>query len=331
MKSVSDMPVVAAVTLALLFSARLPAAAGSPPKDRRVVEVTIPVEAQPFDLAVSPDGKTLYVTSVSAGKLSVIRDNRVQQVVAIGTWPTGLALSRDGKTLYVALYMENALAVVDASTLEVRKKIPVGQNPIGVALPTHERFVAVTCYYSGSVDLVSTATGEVKSLKVATWPYFSALSPDDQRMYTTSLGSSELVVTQIELDRGPLKAADIHLAELKRIPVGQSPVGVATSLDGKWVYVANYYAGTIDVVSAAGLALQQTLTVGSNPYWVAVHPRDGTVMVSAFGSPHLDVIHPDQKRTQIQVQNALIKLYFSPDGRRLFTTNYNLNQVNVIE
>lgn len=331
MKSASDIPVVAAMALALMVSARLAAAESSPLKDRRVVEVTIPVEAQPFDLAVSPDGKTLYVTSVTAGKLTVLRDNQVQKVAAIGTWPTGLALSRDGKTLYVALYLENALAVVDAGTLEVQKKIPVGQNPIGVALPTHERFIAVTCYFAGSVDLVSVDTNEVKSLKVAFWPYFSALSPDDQRVYTTSYGSNELVVTQVELDRGPLKAASIHTTELKRIPVGQNPVGVATSLNGQWIYVANYSANTVSVVSAAGLAVQSTLGVGANPYWVALHPKDGTVMISAFGSPHLDVIYPDQKRAQISVQNALVKLFFSPDGRRLFTTNYNLNQVNVIE
>jgi YVTN family beta-propeller protein len=162
-------------------------------------------------------------------------------------------------------------------------------------------------------------------------PYFSVLSPDDGRIYTTCHGSNELVVTQVELDRGKLQAKNIHTALLKRIPVGNNPVGATTSQDGKRVYVANYGSSSLSVVGDSSLEVVKTLPVGQNPYWVALHPQGDYFMVSNYGSRHVDVFYKDLKRSRIEVRQSLVKLYFSPDGRRVFTTNYNEHKVGVIE
>jgi YVTN family beta-propeller protein len=300
-------------------------------KDRRVVEVTIPVELQPFDMATSPDGKTLYVTNVGAGKLTVIEANQVVRAVAIGAMPTGLAINASGDTLYLALGGENVLAVVDVKSMEVKKKIPVGNFPIGVVLPPDERFVLVTCAYDHSIHLISTATWETKTTTVGNMPYFSILSKDQKYLFTSNLGSGNVTVTQLELDRGELKGDNFHLAPHKTIPVGTNPVGLATSLDGKKLYVANYGSGTLSVISTESWAVEATLAVGTQPYWIAVHPEQGFLLVSNYSSPHVDVIYPDGKRTRVQVANSLVKIYFSPKGKRAFTTNYGGNQVAIIE
>ena len=112
-----------------------------PFKDKRVLEVSIQVAAQPFDLVFSADGETAYVSHVEAGQLSQIWGNQVKRTVAIGSRPTGMAMSKDGKTLYVGLMGESKLALVDVATLKVRKKVPLPGSPIGVALPAHERGV----------------------------------------------------------------------------------------------------------------------------------------------------------------------------------------------
>jgi len=280
-------------------------------KDRRVVEVVIPVETEPFDMASSPDGKTLWVTQVGAGKLSAIEQNKVVRSAAVGARPTGLAVNAAGDTLYVGLGGESALAVVDAKTLAVKRKIPVGSFPVGVALSPDERFVLVTCATDGTIHLVSTASWESGRVVVGGTPYFSILSKDGKLVITSNLSSGQVHLTRLELDAGPLAAGGFHLTPYKSIAVGASPVGLALSLDGERLYVANYGGASVSVLSTRIWAVEQTLAVGTQPYWIAVHPKDGFLLVSNWGSSFVDVIYPD--------------------GRRAFTTNYTGNQIAVIE
>ena len=63
------------------------------------------VYRSPLALAVSHDGKTLYVSDKTAGcivVLDVAAGKKVREVAIAGE-PNGLALSADSKTLYVAL------------------------------------------------------------------------------------------------------------------------------------------------------------------------------------------------------------------------------------
>jgi YVTN family beta-propeller protein len=305
--------------------------AGQVGKDRRVVEVRLPVNQNPFDLAVAPDGRTLWVTQVWVHSLSEVRDNKVVRSANVGQGPTGLGLSADGKLLFAALGVDGALAVVDTASLQVVRKVPVCGFPIGVEVAPHGRFVAVTCQQQSSVALVSTSTWEVALVPVGSMPYFSALSPDSGRLYTGSTGANLLTVTQIELDAEPLTAKGFHTARLKDIEVGAYPVGVCVSRDGARVYVANYNGATVSVVGAKSLAVEQTLAVGAQPYWVAVHPKDGALLVTNFGATQIDVFGPGDKRAQIEVGQGLVMLRMTPDGRRMFTTAWNSGQLAIVE
>jgi YVTN family beta-propeller protein len=51
------------------------------------------------------------------------------KVVDVGLHPDWLALTPDGRSLYVALAGEDAVAVVDTETMTLVKKIPVGNVP----------------------------------------------------------------------------------------------------------------------------------------------------------------------------------------------------------
>ena len=46
--------------------------------------------------------------------------------------PNGVVITPDGKTLYTANGPGNDVSVVDAATLEVKRRIEVGQRPWGV-------------------------------------------------------------------------------------------------------------------------------------------------------------------------------------------------------
>jgi YVTN family beta-propeller protein len=92
--------------------------------------------AKPMGLALSPDGRRLYVATGRGGTVEVI-DTQTQRVlgsVKVGTRPWGLALTADGRKLYVANGPSNDVSVVDTQGMRVTNTIPVGSLPWGVAI-----------------------------------------------------------------------------------------------------------------------------------------------------------------------------------------------------
>ena len=102
----------------------------------RVAELEAIMQVLPVGVAVSPDGKTIYVANGRAGTLSVI-DAATYKVVAtvpVGKRPWGLAVSRDGKFVYTANGLSNDVTVVSTATNKIVAKISVGQRPWGIAV-----------------------------------------------------------------------------------------------------------------------------------------------------------------------------------------------------
>ncbi len=71
--------------------------------------------AEPFGLALAPDGKTLFATSVADQALVAIatEDLTVRWRVALAAEPRGVAVSADGSEALVGLLSRGSLAVVD--------------------------------------------------------------------------------------------------------------------------------------------------------------------------------------------------------------------------
>ena len=91
---------------------------------------------RPMGAVVTPDGKTLYVTT-GRGKMLVAIDtatNRPVWEVEVGTRPWGVAVSADGSTVYTANGPSNDISIVDVATRSVTDRIVVGERPWGIAL-----------------------------------------------------------------------------------------------------------------------------------------------------------------------------------------------------
>ena len=70
-------------------------------------------------------------TTENSTELVLANDN---QSLAVGQRPWGVALLPDGKTIYTANGPSNDVSVVDLTTKQVVKKIPLGQRPGGIAV-----------------------------------------------------------------------------------------------------------------------------------------------------------------------------------------------------
>jgi YVTN family beta-propeller protein len=142
--------------------------------DSYTVLDTLAIGKNPDGLALSSDGARVFV-SVADGDAIVAVDveNRTTTSQAIGeasiadangkplpaSSPAGIALDPTGKLLYVARAADNAVSILDATTLETKGAIPVGWYPTSVAV-TPERLVVLNGKGYGTGPITQYAYGE---------------------------------------------------------------------------------------------------------------------------------------------------------------------------
>ena len=95
-----------------------------------------PSGPRPMGLALSPDGKALYVSTGRGGSVAVVdvaSRAQVRSIDGAGNRPWGVALSRDGALLYTANGTSHDLSVVNLATGNVDRRVAIGGLPWGVA------------------------------------------------------------------------------------------------------------------------------------------------------------------------------------------------------
>src|SRR4030095_5037345 len=97
---------------------------------------TVVLEA-PSDVAISPDGRTAYVTNGrSLGDVVLIDAARVAVIgrIPVGLAPSAIAISRDGAAAYVANENSDSLSVIDTGAQAVIGTVPVGRAPAAIEI-----------------------------------------------------------------------------------------------------------------------------------------------------------------------------------------------------
>lgn len=116
----------------------------APGEDRR--RTTIPMDsfksvivvANPWEVAVSPDGGTLCVVFAGTDDMyvcNVLSDNYrellFRNMLKLGHNPRAVRFSNDGKSFYVYNALDFEVAVFDTGSLRQTAQIPVCENPLG--------------------------------------------------------------------------------------------------------------------------------------------------------------------------------------------------------
>jgi YVTN family beta-propeller protein len=142
----------------------------------------------PVEIAVSPDGRLLYVLCQDSDELRVIEEasGKVVKSVPVGRVPRGIVITRRGDTLYVTNAWSDNVSVIDASNLEVTKTLPAGFEPSGAALDGAERTLYVANRLSNDVSVIDLNTGqETKRLVAGRGASYLTSSPDGKLIYCT--------------------------------------------------------------------------------------------------------------------------------------------------
>jgi YVTN family beta-propeller protein len=198
--------------------------------------------AFPAGIAVTPDGKRLYVAENLTHKVAIV-DLATQQVVtkiAVGEYPYDCEVSRDGKRVYVSNWGSRSVAVIDTADNKVINNIPVGDHPNDLELTRDGRVLYVANANSNTVSVVDTAQmKEIEAVSTAlhpkspigSTPNAVALSPDEKTLYIANADNNDVAVVDVAR-RG-------HSEVEGFIPTGWYPTSVRVSKDGKRIFVAN--------------------------------------------------------------------------------------------
>lgn len=194
-----------------------------------------PQAPNPQGIAISPDGRVLYVANNYDGGAVTILDIATGQPAAsvamgAGAVPTGVAASPDGNKAYLAFAGPDVIEVFDLPSKSVIATIPTGATPAGVAVSPDGGKIYVANELGNSVSVIDASTNLVTATLFP--PGFStplgiAISPDGSRVYLVNRGNNTVSV---------VRTADFGMDAT--IAVGAGPVGIAISPDGKQAYVA---------------------------------------------------------------------------------------------
>jgi YVTN family beta-propeller protein len=208
------------------------------------VVATIPQPARPYQPAVTPDGKRLYVPNHDIGSVSVIdtATNAVVSQIQVAPNPHSVAFSLDGRRAYTANHESNLVSVIDTATLAVLATIPVGASPHSIAVNPRRPLAANVNYDSNSVSEVDTTTDKVvATIPVGDNPQAIAWAPDGRFAYVVNEGSNNVSV--IDASTGQVTTT---------LPTGTGPSSIAVLPNGRRAYVSNVEGGTLTVLELAG-------------------------------------------------------------------------------
>ena len=149
--------------------------------------VALDVE-DPFAIAITPDGRTLYVGGEGSEQLDVVdtTTNAVSQTIPLGANPASIAITPDGKTAYVVGVAGN-VTPIDTATNTARAPFAAGFTPFGIAISPDGATAYVVNEFANTVTPFLTATDSLlPTISVSGLPVDDALTPDGKTLYVTN-------------------------------------------------------------------------------------------------------------------------------------------------
>jgi len=262
------------------------------------VVATIPVAQGPHGMALSRDGRTVYVTGDGSSSLSIIdtASDRVVKTVNVGKTPNGVALTPDGKVLLVAIYAEDRVAFLDTATQRIVGSAGV-PKPHTISIAPNGKSAYITTQEPGhfALTVVDLATRTVaRSLPLEKTPRDAEFSYDGSAFYFTEAGVSAVQVLDPASDR-----------IVAQIPTGVSPHFVSAFANQPLGMVVVQGPGEVLLFDPVTRKPVRSIPVGKQPHWLALSGDGKTAYVTDEGSNDVSVVDIASGKTMtIAVGNA---------------------------
>lgn len=143
----------------------------------------------PYNLAVSRDGKKLFVVAEEGNTLLVVDTDqgKVLDKIRVGNHPHSVILDKAEKKAYVSNQWSDNVSVVDLAEMNVTDTLKTGNGPAGLALSSDEQVLYVVNSFTSDLSVIDLRSGkEQKRLETGNNPTGIQASPDGSKLYITS-------------------------------------------------------------------------------------------------------------------------------------------------
>jgi YVTN family beta-propeller protein len=184
------------------------------------------------NVALSPDGRSLWVSLTQSAQVAVIdlETDTVIAYVGVGLRPWGIAFNPTGTTAVVANTNSNSVTVIDTATLTVVTTVATGIQTTGVAVSPGGTLVYATNLADGTVSVIDLASGITRPpILVGTQPWGVAFTPDGKYAYVANGPSNNVSVIST--------ATSSVIATISIVADGSYDRLIAISADGTRAYV----------------------------------------------------------------------------------------------
>ena len=250
----------------------------------------------PESVAVSPDGKQLYISQWTEKVLTVVDRKTGKKIkdVPVTGHSHDVAATRDGKWVLVCdAQNPGALDIVDAHTLELAKSIPMKTKQHDVVVTADSKYAITTAEGQPVMTVVDLQKQEVA------WEHTFDMGTQVAAIESNPDGSARRVFVQLNKLRGFAVVDFATHEETARITLpddepaiktSMSGHGIAVSPDGKWLwntsktYDAAFVYALPEIKLVGRVHLPKLMPPGHDPL---------------SGSPNWITFTPDSKRAYI--------------------------------
>jgi YVTN family beta-propeller protein len=329
-----DLAKVSCSNCHLVRTARLPWAKPRPRHD------------SPAGLAVSPDGKRVYIALDDRDEVAEADtvSLRVLRRAKVPGRPFGLALDKVGKQLFVTCRDGDRLTVLDTETLSETASVPVGRGPVAVACcttPAGERLVVANSISDDISVLAVSPLRELGRPSAGREPFAVAAAPDGSRAFVAnrlvtlapvaSLPAAEVTdvdpVTAHSVRHEPLESA--HLSEgicfvpsrswtLTPLIKVRNLVPITQVANG-WVMSSGLAVTDARSGNVLQIPLDEANDFFADPSGIAVDPGGRRAYIASGGADVVTVVNLDRLASWMETadtktrQEAIYDMSLSPE------------------
>ena len=269
----------------------------------------------PLNMALSPNGKEIYVACEASHTVIVVDVQTLEKVAEIktGYHPADVAFSPDGSRAYVSNRLDDTVSVIDVSSREVTATIAVGDEPHGLLTDTSGKHLYVLNTSSDSISVIDTTTfKEIKRLSASRSPWSLSLSPDGSLFYVTNNLSRFVEFRKPSMSEVTVIDTDFTVVEDRIVvPAANLMQGIDWHPSGRFALIT--LNRTKNLVPMTRLLQGWTITNGLGIVW-----KDGRVDQVLLDEPGM--CFPDPADIAI-----------TPDGRLALVTSSGSNRIAVVD
>lgn len=285
-------------------------------------------------LSHSALGYSIYVSNEKDNTISIIDGDSLELIdtIEVGERPRGITLGKEGKILYICASDDNRIEALDLESGKIIFHLPSGPDPELMTLSADGKRIFVANEDDNMVTVVDIEErSKLLEIPVGIEPEGIGLSPDGKWLVNTS----ETTNMAHFIDTESLKI-------VANVLVDTRPRVAQFTPDGSEVWVSSEIGGTVAIIDAKTHQIKHKMTFdisGLRPE--SIQPvgiklsNDGSNKAYIALGPSARVARVDMKSYEIEkyflVGPRVWNLEFSPDGKRIFTTNGISGDVSVID